>query len=76
MNKNIVAGDILWTKNYGSPVVGIYLFDSEGLRKVGINHIAKETLVQLIGSNATNDEEGTSNTFRGDKGEIVLQYVY
>lgn len=65
------TGEILWTKNYGSPVVGIYKMDNEALLKVKVNHIARETLTHLIGANTS----GTSheNTFLGDRGEIVLQ---
>lgn len=65
------TGEILWTKNYGSPVVGIYKMDNEALLKVKINHIAKETLKHLIGANTSSASH--ENTFLGDRGEIVLQ---
>lgn len=65
------TGEILWTKNYGSPVVGIYRMDNEALLKVKVNHIAKETLKHLIGANTSSSSH--QNTFLGDGGEIVLQ---
>lgn len=65
------TGEILWTKNYGSPVVGIYRMDNEALLKVKVNHIAKETLKHLIGANTSSSSH--QNTFLGDRGEIVLQ---
>lgn len=65
------TGEILWTKNYGSPVVGIYKMDNEALLKVKVNHIAKETLTHLIGANTSSSSH--ENTFLGDGGEIVLQ---
>ena len=66
-----LSGEILWTKNYGSPVVGIYKMDNEALLKVKVNHIAKETLTHLIGANTSSSSD--ENTFLGDGGEIVLQ---
>lgn len=66
-----LSGEILWTKNYGSPVVGIYKMDNEALLKVKVNHIAKETLTHLIGANTSSSSH--ENTFLGDGGEIVLQ---
>ncbi|XP_015749838.1 PREDICTED: serine/threonine-protein kinase/endoribonuclease IRE1-like isoform X1 [Acropora digitifera] len=65
------TGEILWTKDYGSPVVGIYKMDNEALLKVKVNHIAKETLEHLIGANTSSASHG--NTFLGDRGEMVLQ---
>ena len=66
-----LLGDILWTRNYGSPVVGIYRMDNEALLKVKLNHIAGETLKHLIGANTSSASH--ENTFLGDRGEIVLQ---
>ncbi|XP_073245548.1 serine/threonine-protein kinase/endoribonuclease IRE1-like [Porites lutea] len=66
-----LTGDILWTRNYGSPVVGIYRMDNEALLKVKLNHIAGETLKHLIGANTSSASH--ENTFLGDRGEIVLQ---
>ena len=68
---SFLSGEILWTKNYGSPVVGIYRMDNEALLKVKVNHIAKETLKHLIGANTSSSSH--QNTFLGDGGEIVLQ---
>lgn len=62
----------MWTKNYGSPIVGIYKMDNnEALLKVKVNHIAKETLKNLIGANTSSSSH--ENTFLGNGGEIVLQ---
>ena len=50
------TGEIQWTKNFGSPVVGIYKFDGDGLHRVKVNHIAKETLDVLIANNASSEK--------------------
>ena len=65
------TGEILWTKNYGSPVVAIYKMDNSGLSRVKLNHVAKETLKLLIGANTSNDQH--QNTFLGNGAEILLQ---
>ena len=52
-------------------MVGIYKMDNEALLKVKVNHIAKETLTHLIGTNTSSSSH--ENTFLGDGGEIVLQ---
>ncbi|KAK3753794.1 hypothetical protein QZH41_018451 [Actinostola sp. cb2023] len=50
------TGEIQWTRNFGSPVVGIYKFDGDGLHRVKVNHIAKETLDVLIANNASSEK--------------------
>ncbi|XP_031563309.1 serine/threonine-protein kinase/endoribonuclease IRE2-like isoform X1 [Actinia tenebrosa] len=50
------TGEIQWTKNFGSPVVGMYKFDGDGLHRVKVNHIARETLDVLIANNASSEK--------------------
>uniref|UniRef100_A0AAY4C032 Serine/threonine-protein kinase/endoribonuclease IRE1 n=1 Tax=Denticeps clupeoides TaxID=299321 RepID=A0AAY4C032_9TELE len=41
------SGKVLWVQNYDSPVVAIYIWQKEGLRKVPHTNIAVETLRYL-----------------------------
>ncbi|KAG9472051.1 hypothetical protein GDO78_021525 [Eleutherodactylus coqui] len=41
------SGDVLWLQNYGSPVVALYIWQREGLRKVLHNNVGVETLRYL-----------------------------
>ncbi|XP_040292016.1 serine/threonine-protein kinase/endoribonuclease IRE1 [Bufo bufo] len=41
------AGDVLWIQNYGSPVVALYIWQREGLRKVLHTNVGVETLRYL-----------------------------
>ncbi|XP_032242727.1 serine/threonine-protein kinase/endoribonuclease IRE1 [Nematostella vectensis] len=50
------TGEIQWTRNFGSPVVGVYKFDGDGLHRLKINHIASETLNVLISGNSSADK--------------------
>lgn len=43
------TGQILWSADYGAPVVAVYSLDSEGLRKLPFTSVAQETLGHLIG---------------------------
>ncbi|KAL2101092.1 hypothetical protein ACEWY4_002853 [Coilia grayii] len=41
------SGDVRWVQNYESPVVAVYIWQREGLRKVPHTNIAKDTLRYL-----------------------------
>nr|XP_015212025.1 PREDICTED: serine/threonine-protein kinase/endoribonuclease IRE1 isoform X2 [Lepisosteus oculatus] len=41
------SGDVLWMQNYNSPVVAVYIWQREGLRKVPHTNVAVETLRYL-----------------------------
>ncbi|XP_069511092.1 serine/threonine-protein kinase/endoribonuclease IRE1 [Ambystoma mexicanum] len=41
------SGDVLWIQNYASPVVALYIWQREGLRKVLHTNVAVETLRYL-----------------------------
>uniref|UniRef100_A0A8C5CJ07 non-specific serine/threonine protein kinase n=1 Tax=Gadus morhua TaxID=8049 RepID=A0A8C5CJ07_GADMO len=41
------TGDVLWSQNYGSPVVGVYLYSGESLRHAPHLSLALETLRYL-----------------------------
>ncbi|NXI67651.1 ERN1 endoribonuclease, partial [Anseranas semipalmata] len=41
------SGEVLWAQNYGSPVVGIYLWHQDSLRRVPHLNLAMETLRYL-----------------------------
>ncbi|KAM8844352.1 serine/threonine-protein kinase/endoribonuclease IRE1 isoform 2-T2 [Spinachia spinachia] len=41
------SGDVQWVQNYNSPVVAMYIWQSEGLRKVPHTNVAVETLRYL-----------------------------
>nr|XP_015215605.1 PREDICTED: serine/threonine-protein kinase/endoribonuclease IRE2 [Lepisosteus oculatus] len=41
------SGDVLWMQNYGSPVVGVYLWLQDSLRRVSHLNLAMETLRYL-----------------------------
>ncbi|KAG8446071.1 hypothetical protein GDO86_013807 [Hymenochirus boettgeri] len=41
------SGDVLWIQNYASPVVALYMWQREGLRKVRHTNVAVETLRYL-----------------------------
>lgn len=41
------SGDVQWVQNYNSPVVAIYIWQREGLRKVSHTNVAVETLRYL-----------------------------
>uniref|UniRef100_W5K095 Serine/threonine-protein kinase/endoribonuclease IRE1 n=1 Tax=Astyanax mexicanus TaxID=7994 RepID=W5K095_ASTMX len=42
------SGDVKWVQNYNSPVVAMYIWQREGLRKVPHTNVAVETLRYLI----------------------------
>ena len=41
------SGDVQWVQNYNSPVVAMYIWQREGLRKVSHTNVAVETLRYL-----------------------------
>lgn len=41
------SGDVQWVQNYNSPVVAMYIWQREGLRKVPHTNVAVETLRYL-----------------------------
>ncbi|CAG5928703.1 unnamed protein product [Menidia menidia] len=54
------SGDVLWSQNYGSPVVGVYLYSGDTLRHAPHLSLAMETLRFLTFSSAKNQEESES----------------
>ena len=44
MSSLCLLGDVLWTQNYGSPVVGVYLYSGDSLRHAPHLSLAMETL--------------------------------
>lgn len=41
------SGDVLWMHNYGSPVVGLYMWHQDSLRRIPHLNVAMETLRYL-----------------------------
>lgn len=40
-------GQLVWDLDYGAPVVGMYLLENEGLRRLSITSVDPETLNHL-----------------------------
>ncbi|XP_038568889.1 serine/threonine-protein kinase/endoribonuclease IRE1-like isoform X1 [Micropterus salmoides] len=57
------SGDVLWTQNYGSPVVGVYLYSGDSLRHAPHLSLAMETLRFLTFSSA-NDQADAHSTLK------------
>ncbi|XP_056228457.1 serine/threonine-protein kinase/endoribonuclease IRE1 isoform X2 [Seriola aureovittata] len=57
------TGDVLWSQNYGSPVVGVYLYSGDSLRHAPHLSLAMETLRFLTFSSA-NDQADTHSTLK------------
>ncbi|XP_058497324.1 serine/threonine-protein kinase/endoribonuclease IRE1 [Solea solea] len=57
------TGDVLWSQNYGSPVVGVYLYSGDSLRHAPHLSLAMETLRFLTFSSAT-DQTDTHSTLK------------
>ncbi|XP_049901092.1 serine/threonine-protein kinase/endoribonuclease IRE1 isoform X2 [Epinephelus moara] len=55
--------DVLWSQNYGSPVVGVYLYSGDSLRHAPHLSLAMETLRFLTFSSA-NDQADTHSTLK------------
>uniref|UniRef100_A0AAQ4Q8F1 non-specific serine/threonine protein kinase n=1 Tax=Gasterosteus aculeatus aculeatus TaxID=481459 RepID=A0AAQ4Q8F1_GASAC len=54
------TGDVLWSQNYGSPVVGVYLYSGDSLRHAPHLSLAMETLRFLTFSSANEQEDAHS----------------
>uniref|UniRef100_A0A7N6BUH3 Serine/threonine-protein kinase/endoribonuclease IRE1 n=1 Tax=Anabas testudineus TaxID=64144 RepID=A0A7N6BUH3_ANATE len=54
------SGDVLWSQNYGSPVVGVYLYSGDTLRHAPHLSLAMETLRFLTFSSANNQANAHS----------------
>lgn len=59
----VSSGDVLWSQNYGSPVIGVYLYSGESLRHAPHLSLAMETLRFLTFSSA-NDQADTHSTLK------------
>ncbi|CAL8330900.1 unnamed protein product [Lota lota] len=57
------TGDVLWSQNYGSPVVGVYLYSGESLRHAPHLSLALETLRYLTFASA-NDQADSPSTLK------------
>lgn len=57
------TGDVLWSQNYGSPVVGVYLYSGDTLRHAPHLSLAMETLRFLTFSSA-NDQTDAYSTLK------------
>ncbi|KAM9857448.1 serine/threonine-protein kinase/endoribonuclease IRE1 [Aulostomus maculatus] len=57
------SGDVLWSQNYGSPVVGVYLYSGDSLRHAPHLSLAMETLRFLTFSSA-NDQTDAHSTLK------------
>uniref|UniRef100_A0A8C5CEM0 non-specific serine/threonine protein kinase n=1 Tax=Gadus morhua TaxID=8049 RepID=A0A8C5CEM0_GADMO len=54
------TGDVLWSQNYGSPVVGVYLYSGESLRHAPHLSLALETLRYLTFASASDQADSPS----------------
>uniref|UniRef100_A0A672GES4 Serine/threonine-protein kinase/endoribonuclease IRE1 n=1 Tax=Salarias fasciatus TaxID=181472 RepID=A0A672GES4_SALFA len=54
------SGDVLWSQNYGSPVIGVYLYSGDSLRHAPHLSLAMETLRFLTFSAASNQADAHS----------------
>ena len=54
-------------------MASIYEWAPEGLQKIPVNYVAKETLSLIIQASASG--ENGSNEYIGKSGELVLKYV-
>ncbi|XP_034044117.1 serine/threonine-protein kinase/endoribonuclease IRE1 [Thalassophryne amazonica] len=57
------SGDVLWSQNYGSPVVGVYLYSGDSLRHAPHLSLAMETL-RFLTFSSTHDQADTSSTLK------------
>uniref|UniRef100_A0A673A077 Serine/threonine-protein kinase/endoribonuclease IRE1 n=1 Tax=Sphaeramia orbicularis TaxID=375764 RepID=A0A673A077_9TELE len=55
------TGDVLWSQNYGSPVVGVYLYSGDTLRHAPHLSLARETLRFLTFSSANDQADAYSS---------------
>lgn len=54
------SGDVLWSQNYGSPVMGVYLYSGDSLRHAPKLSLAMETLRFLTFSSASDQADAHS----------------
>ncbi|KAM9314141.1 serine/threonine-protein kinase/endoribonuclease IRE1 [Pholidichthys leucotaenia] len=54
------SGDVLWSQNYGSPVIGVYLYSGDSLRHAPHLSLAMETLRFLTFSSASEQADAHS----------------
>uniref|UniRef100_A0A669AVJ2 Serine/threonine-protein kinase/endoribonuclease IRE1 n=1 Tax=Oreochromis niloticus TaxID=8128 RepID=A0A669AVJ2_ORENI len=54
------SGDVLWSQNYGSPVIGVYLYSGDSLRHAPHLSLAMETLRFLTFSSVGNQADAHS----------------
>lgn len=57
------SGDVLWSQNYGSPVVGVYLYSGDSLRHAPHLSLAMETL-RFLTFSSTNDQADAHATLK------------
>uniref|UniRef100_A0A3Q4GVL3 Endoplasmic reticulum to nucleus signaling 2 n=1 Tax=Neolamprologus brichardi TaxID=32507 RepID=A0A3Q4GVL3_NEOBR len=57
------SGDVLWSQNYGSPVIGVYLYSGDSLRHAPHLSLAMETLRFLTFSSAGNQADISTFTY-------------
>uniref|UniRef100_A0AAQ4PXW2 non-specific serine/threonine protein kinase n=1 Tax=Gasterosteus aculeatus aculeatus TaxID=481459 RepID=A0AAQ4PXW2_GASAC len=67
------TGDVLWSQNYGSPVVGVYLYSGDSLRHAPHLSLAMETLRFLTFSSANEQEDAHSTLKYPD--ESIIDFV-
>ncbi|XP_034389206.1 serine/threonine-protein kinase/endoribonuclease IRE1 isoform X2 [Cyclopterus lumpus] len=60
------TGDVLWSQNYGSPVVGVYLYSGDSLRHAPHLSLAMETLrfLTFSSSAAADEQEDAHSTLK------------
>ncbi|XP_057699395.1 serine/threonine-protein kinase/endoribonuclease IRE1 isoform X2 [Corythoichthys intestinalis] len=58
------SGDVLWSQNYGSPVVGVYLYSGESLRHAPHLSLALETLRYLTYSSPVDKQTDVYSTLK------------
>lgn len=59
----VPAGDVLWSQNYGSPVVGVYLYSGDSLRHAPHLSLAMETL-RFLTFSAANEQADAHSTLK------------
>lgn len=56
-------GDVLWSQNYGSPVIGVYLYSGDTLRHAPHLSLAMETL-RFLTFSAANGQADRHSTLK------------
>lgn len=64
-----LTGEISWEQHFGSPVVGMYHWQPDGLQKIPVTYVAEETIDSII-STAISDN---GSRFIGKGRELVLK---